>query len=507
MDLDGTLIKTDLLWESLARLLRRNPLRLFQVLFWWTRGRALLKQKLAARVTIDPATLPYNETFLKFLREQKAAGRKIILATASDLQMAKPVADSPASFDEVLGSDGKTNLRSGNKLKALVAKFGERGFDYAGNSSADFAVWRGSREAIVVNASRALLDQAADCAKLGPTFTEDYSPLFPAKSFLNELFIRSRYLAAIGAGLLLASAFTKPGIAGSAWIAPALMLACACGKSSGDSFRIGCVAGFSFWLASLYWLLLMPVAGYPILGWFALSAYLALYPGVWVWLLAGKIGEGGWARRNLWSLAGAAVWVALEMIRARLFGGFPWNFLGASQYQMVPLIQIASVTGVYGVSFLVVWVSLSLYSAVRMIFQRPALRLVWQAEIFLPLTVVIFLFAFNFAQMGGENPPAATLRVTLIQPSVPQTLIWDETENTNRFRQLLQLSEAALAGHNDNPLTRPADTLSPSDGESERGEGRFTNSTSSSGPNPPCRNSTTPATSPSQTSSARIASG
>ena len=363
--------------------------------------------------------------------------------------MAKPVADYTGLFDEVLGSDGRTNLRSENKLKALVAKFGERGFDYAGNSSADLAVWRGAREAIVVNASRALLDQAANCTKLGPTFTENYSPLFLAKSFLNELFIRSRYLAAIGAGLLLASAFTKPGIAGSAWIAPALMLACAFGKSGGDSFRIGCVAGLSFWLASLYWLLLMPVAGFPILGWVALSAYLALYPAVWVWLLAGKIGEGDWARRTCWSLAGAAVWVALEMIRARLFGGFPWNFLGASQYQMIPLIQIASVTGVYGVSFLVVWVSLSLYSAVRMIFHRPATRLVWQAEIFLPLTVVILLFAFSFAQMGGDNPPASTLRVTMIQPSVPQTLIWDESENTNRFRQLLQLSESALNNRRD----------------------------------------------------------
>ncbi len=81
------------------------------------------------------------------------------------------------------------------------------------------------------------------------------------------------------------------------------MLACAFGKSGGDSFRIGYVAGLSFWLASLYWLLLMPVAGFPILGWVALSAYLALYPAVWVWLLAGKIGEGDWARRNLWSLA------------------------------------------------------------------------------------------------------------------------------------------------------------------------------------------------------------
>jgi apolipoprotein N-acyltransferase len=444
VDLDGTLIKTDLLWESLARLLRQNPLRLFQILFWWTRGRAFLKKQLAAGVAIDPATLPYNELFLKFLREQKNAGRKIILATASDLQMAKPVADYTGLFDEVLGSDGKTNLRGANKLKVLIEKFGARGFDYAGNSSADLAVWRGAREAIVVNASCALVEQAANCTRPGPTFVDNYSPLFQAKSFLNEFFIRSRYLTAIGAGLLLASAFLKPGIAGSAWIAPALMLACAYGKSGGDSFRIGCVAGLSFWLESLYWLLLIPVAGFPILGWVALSAYLALYPAIWVWLLAGKIGEGDWARRTFWSLAGAAVWVALEMIRAWLFGGFPWNFLGASQYRMIPLIQIASVTGVYGVSFLVVWVSLSFYSAVRMIFRQPEMRFIWQAEIFLSLTVVVILFAVSFAQMGGENPPAASLRVTLIQPSVPQTLMWDESENTNRFRQLLQLSENAL---------------------------------------------------------------
>jgi len=449
VDLDGTLIKTDLLWESLARLLRRNPLRLFQVLLWWTRGRALLKQKLAERVQIDPATLPFNEPFLKFLREQKAAGRQIILATASDLQMAKPVADFTGLFDEVLGSDGKTNLRSGNKLKALAAKFGERGFDYAGNSSADLAVWRGAREAIVVNASRAMVNQAANCTKLGPAFTEDYSPFFPAKSFLNELLIRSRYFAAVGVGLLLASAFTKPGIAGSAWIVPALMLACAYGKSSGDSFRIGYVAGLSFWLTSLYWLLLMPATGFPILGWFALSAYLALYPAVWVWLLAGKIGAGNWARRNLWAILGAGAWVALEMIRARLFGGFPWNFLGASQYQMVPLIQIASVAGVYGVSFLVVWASLSFFSAVRAIFSKPDSRFAWEAEIFLPLFLVAGVFALGEMQLTRPIPPASTLCITLIQPSVPQTLIWDETENTNRFRQLLQLSETALTNRPD----------------------------------------------------------
>ena len=383
VDLDGTLIKTDLLWESLARLLRRNPFSLFAILIWWTRGRAFLKQQLARRVKIDPAALPFNEPFLAWLREQKSAGRKIILATASDLQMAKSVADHVAIFDDVLGSDGKTNLRSGNKLKVLVQKFGERGFDYAGNSAADLAVWRGAREAIVVNASRSIAKQAAACAKTGASFP-DYSRFGTLRSFLNELFIRSGYLAAIAAGLLLTAAFPKIGVAGFAWIAPALMVFGATGKSSGDAFRVGCVAGLVHFLSSLYWLLLMPVAGYPILGWLALSVYLALFFGVWTWLVSPRASSNAllasWSGRLLWALGGAAGWVALEMLRGWLLGGFPWNFIGASQSRMVPLIQIASVTGVYGVSFLVVWASLSLYSAVRMIFQKPALRFIWQSR-------------------------------------------------------------------------------------------------------------------------------
>ena len=286
VDLDGTLIKTDLLWESLARLLRRNPFQLLPVLFWWARGRAFLKRQLVRRVTIDPAALPYHEPFLAFLREQKAAGRKLVLVTASDRDMALPVANHVGLFDEVLGSDGKTNLRGANKLKVLIAKFGERGFDYAGNSSADLAVWRGAREAIVVNASAAVLKRAAECAKPGPTFTQDYSPFATLKSFLNELLVRSGYLLAIGAGLLLTAAFPKIGIAGCAWIAPALMMAAAHGKRGGDAFRVGYVAGLAHFLSSLYWLLLIPVTGFPILGWFLLGVYLGLYPAVWVWLVS-----------------------------------------------------------------------------------------------------------------------------------------------------------------------------------------------------------------------------
>jgi apolipoprotein N-acyltransferase len=472
VDLDGTLIKTDLLWESLAQLLRRNPFHLISVLFWWMRGRAFLKQQLARRVTIDPATLPYHEPFLAFLREQKKAGRKLILATASDRQMAMPVASHVGLFDEVLGSDGRTNLRSANKLRALTGKFGERGFDYAGNSSADLAVWRNAREAIVVNASAAVLKRAAECTRLGPTFTQDYLPFATLKSFLNELLIRSGYLLAIGAGLLLTAAFPKISIAGCAWVAPALMITAAHGKRGGDAFRVGYVAGLAHFLSSLYWLLLIPVTGYPILGWVALSAYLALYPAAWVWLVnwwgerPREPKQTSWSGRTFWSLAGAAIWVALEMIRARLFSGFPWNPLGASQYQLVPLIQIASVTGVYGVSFLVVWVSLSLFSAGRMIFRRPTLRMAWQGEIILPLAVVLALFGFGFAQINGQKPSGATLRITLVQPSIPQALIWNSKEDDRRFRELLELSENALTStrRTNEPLTRPADTLSPQGG-------------------------------------------
>jgi apolipoprotein N-acyltransferase len=466
VDLDGTLIKTDLLWESLARLLRRNPFQLLPVLGWWLRGRAYLKRQLVRRVTLDPAALPYHDPFLAFLWEQKAAGRKLVLVTASDREMALPVAGHLGLFDEVLGSDGKTNLRSANKLKVLVEKFGERGFDYAGNSSADFAVWRGAREAIVVNAREAVRKKAARCTQPGPAFMEGYSPLGTAKRFLDELLVRSGYLLAAGAGLLLTAAFPKIGYAGCAWVAPAILMTAAYGKRGGDAFRVGYVAGLAHFLSSLGWLLLIPVSGFPILGWVALGAYLALYPALWVWLMmeweGGKEKPGSWSRRTLWALGGAAAWVALEMIRARLFSGFPWDPLGASQFQLIPLIQIASFTGVYGVSFLVMWFALSLFSAIRMIFRRPGSRLAWEVDILLPLIAVTVVYAVGFARMNRLPTGGETLRITLVQPSFPQSLIWDSQANTNRFRQVLELTERALtlARPNHQPTSHPADTLS-----------------------------------------------
>jgi len=125
------------------------------------------------------------------------------------------------------------------------------------------------------------------------------------------------------------------------------------------------------------------------------------------------------------------------MVVARLFTGFPWNLLGASQYQMLPLIQIASVTGIYGVSFLVVWTSLSLLSAALMVLQRPTQRSAWLGEIALPFFALTVCFVLGFRQLQPDSAPHRTLRVTLVQPSIPQTVIWDPGMEGDRFKELI----------------------------------------------------------------------
>jgi len=256
-----------------------------------------------------------------------------------------------------------------------------------------------------------------------------------------------RFLLAIIAGLILAAAFPNLNIAGLAWVAPALMVFAARGTRGWQAFRIGYVAGFAFWLASIYWILLIPVNWYPILGWVALSAYHAFFSAIWVWLVSRFEFRGSsWVSRIRWSLGAAAAWVALEMIRARFLGGFPWNILGVSQLKILPLVQFASVTGVYGVSFLVVWTSLSLLNGINVILLQPTKRFAWQAEILLPFLAVCVAFAFGMAKLRQPETPGATLRVTFVQPSIPQTVIWDPAEDTNRFNHLMALSEKAVSG-------------------------------------------------------------
>lgn len=161
VDLDGTLIHSDLLLESFLLLIKRNPFYLLLVPLWLLRGKAHLKAEIARRVTLDGGALPYTKPLLQWLHAQKEAGRPIWLCTASDLRLAQAVADHVGIFDGVLASDGHTNLSGRNKATQLVARFGDKGFDYCGNHQVDVAIWQHARAAIVVNASGSVKQAAA----------------------------------------------------------------------------------------------------------------------------------------------------------------------------------------------------------------------------------------------------------------------------------------------------------------------------------------------------------
>jgi 4-hydroxybenzoate polyprenyltransferase/phosphoserine phosphatase len=164
VDLDGTLVHCDLLVESLRLLARERPWLLLRVPLWLAAGRARLKEKLADAVRIDAAALPYNELLLEHLRRERARGRRLLLVTASHERPAREVANHVGLFDEVIATGGRRNLKGRAKRRELVRRFGERGFDYAGDSGADLAVWTAARQAIAVNASASVLRRLGDRA-------------------------------------------------------------------------------------------------------------------------------------------------------------------------------------------------------------------------------------------------------------------------------------------------------------------------------------------------------
>lgn len=159
VDLDGTLVATDVLWESVVRLLRTRPGFLFLLPVWACRGRAFLKGQVAQRVELEPATLPYRQDVLAFLRHEKQTGRRIYLATAADRRVAQPIADYLGLFDGMIASDGHRNRRAEAKVEAVRECIGDVDFDYIGNSRADLPVWRAATEALAVNPSRAVLNR------------------------------------------------------------------------------------------------------------------------------------------------------------------------------------------------------------------------------------------------------------------------------------------------------------------------------------------------------------
>jgi 4-hydroxybenzoate polyprenyltransferase/phosphoserine phosphatase len=151
VDLDGTLVRTDLLVEGLLSL---SPTQALAAVSHLLKGRAAFKAFVAEVGRFDPALLPYNERLLGWLHEQKAMGRRLALVTAADRKVANTVAEHLRIFDEVIASDGARNLKGYMKAEALSERFADVRFTYVGDHSADLPVWQAAATRGLVNTTQ-----------------------------------------------------------------------------------------------------------------------------------------------------------------------------------------------------------------------------------------------------------------------------------------------------------------------------------------------------------------
>jgi 4-hydroxybenzoate polyprenyltransferase len=165
VDCDGTLIATDLLYEAFFLLLKQYPIGLLYLPFWLLKGKVYLKERLAEHVIFNWETLPYREDVLYLINNARAQGQIAVLATASPMIWAQGIAKHLACFDEVIATENGVNLSGKNKANHLVKKYGEKGFDYAGDAAIDLAVWQHAAGAIVVSSNTWLINRVA--AKVG----------------------------------------------------------------------------------------------------------------------------------------------------------------------------------------------------------------------------------------------------------------------------------------------------------------------------------------------------
>ncbi len=157
VDLDHTLIDTDLLFLSSLGVLSKSPWIIAHYFFWLWKGEGYLKDQLVRRFEINIPELHYNDNVISYIMKRKKEGSKIVLATASHKNYAFAVAKHLKIFDDVMASNKDFNLSSHNKADALVERFGDRNFDYMGDHMRDLTVWEVSRLSIIVNATSRII--------------------------------------------------------------------------------------------------------------------------------------------------------------------------------------------------------------------------------------------------------------------------------------------------------------------------------------------------------------
>lgn len=149
VDLDGSFLLVDSLARLRLRLLTRKPHRFLALRRRRRQGKDAAKIFLWEHGGLQVADLPVNQPLLDWLTSQRAAGRQVVLATGSADGLAQAVAAAYPVFTDAMGTRPGLNLTGPRKAAALVERFGERGFDYAGDDEADLAVWAHARKAVL----------------------------------------------------------------------------------------------------------------------------------------------------------------------------------------------------------------------------------------------------------------------------------------------------------------------------------------------------------------------
>ncbi len=219
--------------------------------------------------------------------------------------------------------------------------------------------------------------------------------------------------------------------------------------------ELGYLAGLVYFLGSLHWLREVTV-----LGWFMLCLYLAVYPAVWagiVWVAATPR-ENPHSFRSVWlsswrNLAAAAVaaaaWVALEQLRGTVFTGFGWNALGIALHGNIPLIQLSSLTGVGGISFLTVMTSaIAVATVKRLALEAKGGRIRAHFDFTLTIALVVAAFGYGLRQIGPAGP-TIPLKIAAVQPSIPQDEKWNPAFEQRIYETLERLSATAIAAQPD----------------------------------------------------------
>ena len=270
--------------------------------------------------------------------------------------------------------------------------------------------------------------------------------------FANRSFTHS-LLASVVTGGALIFAFPCFDRSEIAWVALIPLAIVALRNGPMASAVWGYVSGAVFFLGSLYWLIHVT-----LVGWIVLSLFLALYFAFWGWFVSavnirlGPVAVITNLRRNLLlAFLASCGWVCAEIVRTHLFTGFPWNLLGVSQYRNLPLIQFTTVTGVYGVSWLICFINMCLaLTALRLKSEFYTARdrsYKPHFELTLALIVVVVVMLLGFRSVGNLGTDAKgwhKLDVALVQPNIPQTEKWDEKSNEIIYDRFAKLTEGAI---------------------------------------------------------------